>query len=243
VSGAWVGVLSAVWWTISAAHFFPGALLLTLAARFASPRRLDPFVRVFVRNVVRLAGARLRVVRDPAFDERRVAFFVSNHVNIFDPFVVHSAIPQFTRGLELESHFDVPVYGWLMRAVGNVAVPDRTTPSSVRTLHARCRAAIEGGMSLIVFAEGTRTRSGAVGPFRPGAFRMAREFRVPVVPVSVVGAYEWKRVGDWRLRSSVITVHVHAPVEVREEDDPREVAERVRAIVARPVDDARQRAG
>ena len=78
----------------------------------------------YSRNVVRLAGARVEVRRSPGFDPQRTCFFVSNHVNLFDPFVLYSAIPQFFRGLELESHFRIPVYGWLMKRFGNVPVPD-----------------------------------------------------------------------------------------------------------------------
>ena len=51
----------------------------------------------------------------PGFDARRTSIFVSNHVNLFDPFVLYGSVPQFMRGLELESHFRIPVYGWMMR--------------------------------------------------------------------------------------------------------------------------------
>ena len=94
-----------------------------------------------------------------------VCFFVSNHVNLFDPFVLYSAMPQFIRGLELESHFRIPVYGWLMKRFGNVPVPDVNRPSDLKRMWRLTRAALDSGVSLVVFPEGSRTITGRVGRF------------------------------------------------------------------------------
>jgi 1-acyl-sn-glycerol-3-phosphate acyltransferase len=236
------GIVSAFLWTFAVLHFFPMATLLVVAVGVVSPRRLDPIVRVFFRSLLRSAGARLRVVQDPAFDPTNTVVFVSNHVNLFDPFVVYSAIPQFIRGIELESHFEIPVYGWLMKRFGNLPVSDRPTRATLNALRDRCGEALRNGISLMVFAEGSRTRTGRVGPFKMGAFRIAREHGFPIVPVSIVGAYEWKRVGDWRLRPSTVTVYLHAPLEVIDDESPQDLAERVRRIVSAPVDAPDQRA-
>ena len=88
-------VRSTLLWLASTLHFFPLATLLILLGRAFEPRRFDPLVRLFVRNQVRLTGARLEVRRSPAFDPVRTYLFVCNHVNIFDPFVAYSTIPQF----------------------------------------------------------------------------------------------------------------------------------------------------
>src|SRR3970040_399944 len=111
-------IRSVIFWVVSALHFFPGGVLLLLLALFLDPRKHDWPQRFFARNVLRLAGARLRVQRAPGFDPNRTSIFISNHVNLFDPFVVYSAVPQFVRGWELESHFRIPVYGWILARVG-----------------------------------------------------------------------------------------------------------------------------
>lgn len=204
---------SAVLWTLSVLHFFPvGAALVALGA-IVPPRRFDPLVRLFTRNQVRLTGARLEVRRAPSFDPRRTCVFVCNHVNVFDPFVAYSAVPQFLRGLELESHFRVPVYGWMMRRFGNVPVPVRRSPAALREMTHRAHAALAAGTSLLVFPEGTRTRTGALGRFHLGAFRLAREAGVPIVPVTQVGAFAVHRVGSRLLLPGTITVHLHSPIE------------------------------
>ena len=81
---------------------------LVLLGIFVDPRKNDWPQRLFFRNILRLAGVKFEVRRAPGFDPARTSIFVCNHVNIFDPFVVYSAIPQFVRGFELESHFKIP---------------------------------------------------------------------------------------------------------------------------------------
>jgi len=235
VRNAWLTARSVFFWTLSVLHFFPvGALLVLLATVFA-PRTLDPIVRRFFRNVVRCAGARLEVRTAPGFDPALTCFFVANHVDVFDPMVVYSAIPQFFRGLELESHFRVPVYGWLVRRFGNIPVPVARSAATMRVLKERCREELDRGTSVIVFPEGTRTLDGNVGPFRPGVFRMAREFGVPIVPVSIAGAFALKRKTSWRLGPARILVTLHDPVDPAEFEGEDALREHVRAVVAEAV--------
>ena len=132
----------------------------------------------------------MEVRRSPGFDPHSVCFFVSNHVNLFDPFVLYCATPQFIRGLELESHFRIPVYGWLMKRFGNVPVPDVNRAADLKRMWRLTRAALERGVSLVVFPEGSRTITGRVGPFHDGVFRMAQDFGTPITPVSIVGSFD-----------------------------------------------------
>src|SRR5580693_3709907 len=117
---AWLALRSAVLWAISGLHFFLVGAFLVLLGVFVDPRKNDWSQRFFFRNIIRLAGVKLEVIRSAGFDPRRTSIFICNHVNLFDPFVIYSAIPQFVRGFELESHFKIPVYGWMMGRFGNV---------------------------------------------------------------------------------------------------------------------------
>ncbi len=228
---------SAVLWTISAIHFFPGGILMLFMALFLDPRKHDWPQRFFARNVLRLAGAGLEVRRAPGFDPNRTSIFISNHVNLFDPFVVYSSVPQFVRGWELESHFRIPVYGWIMRRFGNVPVPDQKTAGNIERLFEQTKQALDSGTSLTVFPEGRRTREGRVGRFRKGIFRMVRDLGYPIVPMSMVGSYEFHRRRAWMLRPSTIVVYLHDTIETKNLTDGEIEAllERIHAIVAGPV--------
>jgi len=160
-------------------------------------------------------------------------------VNLFDPMVIYSAIPQFVRGMELESHFKIPAYGWMVGKFGNIPVPKKHGKEEMRTLSRRIRNALDSGTSVIVFAEGHRTPDGSVKAFQKGIFRWATGFGVPIAPMSIVGAYEFSRKGSWLLRPSTITVYMHDLIETDGlgPGDAETLRDRVHGIVSRPVDE------
>jgi 1-acyl-sn-glycerol-3-phosphate acyltransferase len=236
-------IRSVVLWAVSALHFFPGGVLLLLLALFLDPRKHDWPQRFFARNVLRLAGAGVRAHFAPGFDPKRTSIFVSNHVNLFDPFVVYSTVPQFVRGWELESHFRIPVYGWIMKRFGNVPVPDQRTPGHLKKLFELTQQALDSGTSLTVFPEGTRTRDGRVRPFHKGIFRMVRDLGYPIVPMSIVGSFEFNHKGSWRLRPSTIVVHLHDTIETKDltDEEIEALPERIYQIVSGPVHEAMEK--
>jgi 1-acyl-sn-glycerol-3-phosphate acyltransferase len=228
----------ALLWAVSGLHFFLICPLLVLLAVFVDPRKNDRPQRIFFRNILRLAGAGFEVRRAPAFDANRTSFFVCNHVNLFDPFVIYSAIPQFVRGLELESHFKIPAYGWMMKRFGNIPINESNSPGDLKRMLQRVKAALDGGISLIVFPEGGRTLDGRVGPFKDGVFRMAQQFGYPVVPMSIVGSFQFNRKGSWMLHPSKIVVYLHDTIqtETMSKEEVPALRDRVHQIISKPVD-------
>ena len=237
----WTLVRSTLSWLLSAAFFFPVCSFLVLLGIFVDPRKNDGAQRMLCRVTMRAAGAKLVVRRAPGFDPTRTCFFLVNHVNLFDPFVLYATIPQFFRGLELESHFRIPVYGWMMKRFGNVPVPDVNRPSDLKRMWRLTRAALDSGVSLAVFPEGQRTLDGRVGPFKEGVFRMALQFGTPIVPVSLVGSFEFNKKTSWLIRPGTITVHLHNVIETKglKKEDADALRERVHAIVAAPIEETR----
>lgn len=228
-------------WAVSGVHFFVLCTLLVGLGVIIDPRKGDRAQRIFFRNILRLAGVKFEARRSAGFDPRRTSLFICNHVNIFDPFVIYSAIPQFVRGFELASHFKIPAYGWMMGRFGNIPVPDENDRSreSMAKMTQKAEQAFRSGISLIAFAEGSRTRDGHVGPFQKGVFRLAMRFGIPVVPMSIVGSYEFHRTGDWMLNPGKITVYLHDTIETAgmRREQAAELRDRVRGIVAAPVEE------
>jgi 1-acyl-sn-glycerol-3-phosphate acyltransferase len=226
-------------WLLSVLVFFPVCSLLVLLGYFIDPRRNDGPQRWLFRNILRVAGVNFEVRYAPGFDRTRTSFFVSNHVDLWDAFIIYSAIPQFVRGLEHESHFKIPAYGWMMKRFGNVPVPPEGNLAKYKQMMKLTRETLEKGVSLIVFAEGSRTRTGRVAEFQPGVFRMAIQFGYPIAPMSIVGAYEFSRKGDWKLFPAKIMVYMHDTIETAglNKNDVEALRQRVQTIVAQPVDE------
>jgi 1-acyl-sn-glycerol-3-phosphate acyltransferase len=235
---AWYVLRSAFLWTVSLLHFAIAVPILIVLAIFLDPKKHDWLQRTFCRRIIFFSGAKIKVVRSPGFDPQKTSFFISNHVNLFDPFALYCAIPQFVRGWELESHFNIPIYGWLMKRFGNVPVPDVRRPSDLRRMWRLTRDAINGGTSLIVFPEAKRTRNGRVDEFQDGAFRVAQQLEIPIVPVSIVGSIQHHRTGHWMFWPATITVHLHDTIDTTglTKGDVQALRDRVRATISATVE-------
>jgi 1-acyl-sn-glycerol-3-phosphate acyltransferase len=236
----WLTIRSLVLWTVAGLHFFVAGFAVFLVGLCLNRRQHDWINRGFFRNILRLAAVRFEVRCSPGFDPRRTSIFVCNHVNIFDPFVIYSAIPQFVRGFELESHFKVPVYGWIMGWFGNIAVPGKPTRESLRIMTERAKAALDDHISLIAFAEGSRTRDGHVHEFKKGIFNIAQKYSVPIVPMSIAGSYQFFQTGNWLLYPGKITVYLHDTIDTSSisRGDVEALRQRVQQIVADPVEES-----
>ncbi len=229
---------SAFLWILSGLHFFVVAPALVFLGIFLDPHKHDWLQRSFCRRIVFISGARVEVVRSPGFDPHRTCFFMVNHVNLFDPFVLYCAIPQYVRGWELESHFKIPAYGWLMKRFGNVPVPDVRRPSDLKRMWRLTQDAVDGGTSLIIFPEAKRSRDGRVDEFEEGGFRVAQQLGIPIAPVSLVGSIKHHRTGHWMLWPATITVYLHDTIEttgMTKRDVPA-LRERVREIISAPIE-------
>jgi 1-acyl-sn-glycerol-3-phosphate acyltransferase len=238
---AYFALRSAFLWTLSLIHFFLAAPVLVFLNLFLDMRKHDWLQREFCRRIAFFSGASVRVVRAPGFDPARTSFFMVNHVNVFDPFILYCAIPQLVRGWELESHFKIPAYGRLMKRFGNVPVPDVRRPSDLKRMWRLTQEAIDRGTSLIIFPEARRTRDGHVNDFQDGGFRLAQQLGVPIVPVSLVGSFQHHRTGHWMLWPTTVTVHLHDTIETKglKKEDVPALRERVREIITAPLEPER----
>jgi len=234
----WEVVRSLFLWGMSWLHFLIVVPILIGLAVVLDPRKHDWLQRGLCRRIAFFSGAKVVVKKAPGFDEKRTSIFMVNHVNLLDPFMLYCAIPQLVRGWELESHFKIPIYGWLMKRFGNVPVPDVRSPKELKRLWRMTQEAINGGVSLIIFPEAKRTRNGHLNEFEDGGFRLAQQLGVPIVPTSLVGSFHHLRTEDWILRPTTITVYLHDTIETRgmHKQDVPALKERVKQIIGEPVE-------
>jgi putative phosphoserine phosphatase / 1-acylglycerol-3-phosphate O-acyltransferase len=129
-------------------------------------------------------GIGLRVVGAQHLREPRPAVFIFNHVNNFDPMVVAKLVRHDYTGVAKRELRASPIVR-LVGEVGGVAFLDREDPKSAVAALQTITARIREGTSVIIAPEGTRSSDGTVGEFRKGAFRMAIEADVPIIPVVV----------------------------------------------------------
>jgi len=136
---------------------------------------------------------------------------VSNHESFSDILLI-SHLPWEMKWLSKAELFRIPVLGWMMWLVGDIPLKRGFGPSAVEAM-ARCREALANRVSVMIFPEGTRSKTAELLPFKDGAFRLAIEAGVPILPLAISGTSTALRKHDWRFGRSVAEVRVLDPVE------------------------------
>ncbi len=143
-------------------------------------------------------------------------------------------LPCEVKFLSKESVFRIPLLGWLMRTAGDIPL-SRGDRDSARAAIEQMRARLTQGASVIVFPEGTRSADGSLAPFREGAFRLALELGIDVVPLAIRGTETALPKHSLTFSPTTATVTVLPPVEtaISGAAEASGLAERVRGDIGR----------
>jgi 1-acyl-sn-glycerol-3-phosphate acyltransferase len=195
--------------------------------------------------ILKTTGVRVRVDGLERVTPGTTYVFVSNHQSNYDTPVVFASLPFQLRIIAKASLARFPVLGWHLRRGRHLFV-DRQHPDRSGIL-ARWRALVSEGLSLIIYAEGTRSADGHVARFKAGSFMLAIEAGLPIVPLAIVGTRQVMPKGRLRTEPGDVTLVIHDPIQPPALEQPtvqdaKALADRVHAIVSSAVE-ARQFAG
>ena len=143
-------------------------------------------------------------------------FFLANHLSNFDVPLLFRAIPTPIRYLAKKELYKIPVFAQALHVAGMVKIDRGAGSKSYAAINEGVAKAKENGYSLIVFPEGTRSRDGALHPFKKGAFRMAISTGLPVVPVTVNGTWDVWPPGSKLFYRGYANVVIHEPIPTSE---------------------------
>jgi 1-acyl-sn-glycerol-3-phosphate acyltransferase len=136
--------------------------------------------------------------------------YASNHVSWYDIFAIASVLPGYTFVAKAELR-KIPIFGWGAEGAGVVFLARQNRKSAFEAYEAVAKK-IQQGLNVVVYPEGTRSRSYALRSFKKGPFVLAIAAGAPVVPVVVYGAREVMPKGSFRVRSGTVHVHLLEPV-------------------------------
>ena len=165
-------------------------------------------------------------------DPRRPYVVVSNHESFVDILLI-SQLPWEMKWLTKAELFRVPFLGWMQRLAGDIPVRRGFGPSAIEAI-AKCREVLANRVSVMIFPEGTRSTTADLLPFKDGAFRLAIDAGVPILPLAVHGTGTALRKHDWRFGRSTAVVRVLDPIDtdgLTPADVPA-LKERVRTLIA-----------
>lgn len=158
-----------------------------------------------------LTFVRVRVRGRENIDPATSYVFVANHQGAYDIFTIYGFLNHNFKWMMKIGLRKFPVIGVSCAAAGQIFV-DNSSPSAIRNTMAKAEKTLKNGMSVVVFPEGSRTRTGKMHAFHKGAYQLAMEFRLPVVPVTIDGAFDVLPRGSWLPRWGTINMTIHAPI-------------------------------
>lgn len=229
------------WWSL----FLAGALLgllgppiLIFSWLVRRHHLVYPWALFGARIWLRLSGVRVRVKGLELLDPRQAYVFVSNHRSYLDTAALFIFTGRRIGVLAKKELLKVPVLGVGMGFVNVMAIDRTNRESAIRTTEAAAKR-IQSGVSFGVFVEGTRAKPGELLPFKKGAFYMARQAGVPVVPVAIKNSDVLMGKGTGEARSGILEMVFMRPVEmtgVVTDDDMNELITNVRSSIAAELD-------
>ena len=200
-------IISMLIWILGSVYFvllIPFAILLMMLFK---PQTYDKAVKRVCRFFIRGLFIRVRLEGLENIEPNKTYIFMSNHVNIFDAFILNGHIPNFIRAVELDTHFTWPIYGTAIRRFGNIPISHENPRQALESLK-KAGQALDDGISIIILPEGTRTLDGNLKPFKRGPFFMAKNVRFDIVPVALQGSHRVKRKGHPLIRPGTVVCRI-----------------------------------
>ena len=166
----------------------------------------------WARLLLTAAGVTVSVEGTEHLSQTEAQIIVANHQSWFDILAVFYVLPVEVRFVAKKELFAIPFFGGALRALGHVRLDRANLKQAITAYEVASRYIREQRLSVLVFAEGTRSRTGALQPFKSGPFILAIESGAPVVPVYVAGTFGILPKGSIRVRPSAVHVTIAAPL-------------------------------
>mgnify|MGYP003645994583 CR=1 FL=1 len=197
--------------TYMAALIIVIALLAYLAARFASVEAASKYSRAGARFLLLAGLSPLRILGREHYANKKPAIYAANHASYMDAVIALAVMPPGTRFVAKKELFDLPIVGTYMKKMGYLSVDRTSLPRGLEDT-VEIESALKNGHSVLIFPEGTFGYAAGLRPFRLGAFKIAAEAGVPVIPVAIRGARKLLRDGSWLMRPARIKVTICEPI-------------------------------
>lgn len=196
-------------WSLAVAIIAP--FVVTLTRLTGNENFIYIPVRFFVRSGLKLCRVKVVVDGLNQLDSAKTYVFTPNHQSIIEVPLMVTFLGRNTAFLAKKELFKFPVFGTGMMQIGIIPV-DRSNSAAAIESARRATRNLKAGKSYVVYPEGTRSPDGRLLPFKKGAFLMAVDAGVPVVPITVSGSSRVMPKGKVRILPGTIRLTIHEPI-------------------------------
>jgi 1-acyl-sn-glycerol-3-phosphate acyltransferase len=204
-----------------------------------APEGCERLGRRWARSLLWLAGVRVRFEGPERAEWPDRAVIVANHQSWFDVFALATELPVTYRFVAKEELSRIPIFAQAWKGCGHISLPRSDSGRAIQSLNQAGRQVRDGKSAIVLFPEGTRSPDGRLRKFKKGAFVLAINNGVPVIPVAISGSRAVMPKGSFRIRPGEIRIRVGDPIPTeglkpRDRDD---LLRRSRAVVASLMED------
>ena len=194
-----------------------------------APRAVQVF---WSRSVLWLLLIPIKVTGRENVNPKQSYVFVANHQSFLDVFAVYGWLPNNFKWLMKKEIRKVPFVGTACAVAGHIFV-DRSNPRAALQSMDHIKKELVDGISTVIFPEGTRTKTGEMGRFKQGAFKIAMDMGLPVVPLSLNGFFKAMPSGQaFANPRARVSLHIGKPIDISQFNDINEAMEYLREQIA-----------
>ncbi len=199
--------------------------------RFRKSRSADNYWlgALFLGWAFRLCGLKLTVTGVENIPKSGPVIIVSNHQSALDILIHQITCPRKITFIFKRELYQVPLLGHAMRVQQHIPVDRQNRKTAIDTLKS-LEAPLAKGLSMVFFAEGTRTLDGRLQPFKRGAFQLAVRTGATVVPCRIKGAFEILPKHRYLASSGEVLIHFGAAISVHKLEEDDEIRTAARAL-------------
>ena len=174
------------------------------------------FTKFFSTVILFIAGVKLIVEGKEYIDKGESYIYIMNHQSFFDIPLLMKASPSNIRFIYKKSITHIPIFGWSIRATGYIPINRTDARQALVTLKKAAKRLV-GGISIVIFPEGTRSIDGKLGEFKRGAFVIADEAKAKIIPCSIVDSYKILSKEKLEILGGTVKVVFHEPLDYKKD--------------------------
>lgn len=191
----------------------PMAIITALLLPFNYKGKIYHFMaKIWSRIILAIFNIKVKTSGLENIAEKRNYIYISNHASAMDIPALICAIPDQIRFLAKQELGKIPLWGWLLKHGGYILIDRKNPKRAIKSIQ-KAIEKIKNGVSVLVFAEGTRSIDGKLLPFKRGGFMLAIKSNTPIVPVTILGSHKIMQKHKLEINPGMIEILIDKPIQ------------------------------
>ncbi|NPA37031.1 MAG: 1-acyl-sn-glycerol-3-phosphate acyltransferase [Chlorobi bacterium] len=213
------------------------SFMAAFTAIIVSPEMGSFFGKLWAKSSALFTPMFVKVEGKENIKKNQSYVIVANHQSQYDIFVLYGWLGIDFRWIMKKELRNAPFIGYASAKVGHIFI-DRSSPVAAMKSIEEAKKQLINGVSVVIFPEGTRSRDGKMRRFKKGAFKIAHQLELPILPVTLVGTNKIMGSGFLNVMPGKVKLRIHPPIDVREYADKQdELMEKTRSVIEQGLKD------